>query len=84
MLSTMRIAPGVWIHIMGMLSAPTSLMRYVCAIWGVYWNAARSAEDTPRNVAHSCNCGERWVASGVGLVERSKNVTKMMNALNEW
>ena len=82
MLSTMRIAPGVWIHIMGMLSAPTSLMRNVCAICGAYWNAARKAEETPRKVAQSWIWGERVVASGVGLVVRSMKVMKMMNALS--
>jgi len=36
---------------MGMLSAPTSFMRYVCNSCGAYWIAARIAEVTPRNVA---------------------------------
>ena len=81
MLSTMRTAPGVWRHIMGMLSAPTSLRRNVCAIWGAYWSAASAALDTPRNVAQSWICGERWCSSGVGFVERSMNVTNVMKAL---
>ena len=82
MLSTMRMAPGVWMHIMGMLSAPTSLRPHVCAIWGAYCNAARSAEETPRKVAQSSSWRERWASSGVGLVESSRKVTKVMSALH--
>ena len=82
MLRTMRTAPGVWRHIMGMLSAPTCCRRHVCAIWGAYWSAASKAEETPRNVAQSCSCRERCVVSGDGFVESSRNVTNVMNALH--
>ena len=53
MLRTIRMAPGVWMHIMGMLSAPTSLMPQVCEIWGMYWNAASKADVTPKNIVQS-------------------------------
>jgi len=41
-------------HIIGMLSAPTSLIRYVCINCGVYWIAARIAEVTPSTVPQLC------------------------------
>ena len=51
-LRTMRMAPGVWIIIIGMLKAPTSFISKVCFSWGAYCNAASNADDTPRKVAH--------------------------------
>ena len=58
-LITISIPPGVWMSIIGMLSAPTCLMRNVCSSCGVYCTIARSADDTPRNVAHVAICGAR-------------------------
>ena len=49
-----KTAPGDCMHIIGMLSAPTSLIRYVCINCGVYWIAARIAEVTPSTVPQLC------------------------------
>jgi hypothetical protein len=50
---TIKAAPGLWIHIMGILRAPTSFVRYVCKIWGAYCIADRMADVTPRKVAQT-------------------------------
>jgi len=73
-LVTMSIPPGVWINIMGILKAPTSLILYVCNIWGAYWTAARRAELMPRNVAHDEICGDKAPSGECLDVERRYTV----------
>jgi hypothetical protein len=80
MLSTIAIAPGLCIHIMGILSALTNFEWYVHAIWGMYWIAARIAEETPRNVAHIKTRGVRGRLVG-GLVVARRKVTKSRRKL---
>jgi hypothetical protein len=75
MLSTINTAPGLCTHIMGMLIAPTSLMRYVLRSWGRYWITARPADVTPRNVA------QIWICRGGEWKMSKKSVTKVSNAL---
>ena len=60
MLKTMTAAPGLWMHIIGILKAPTTFILYVCISCGAYWIAASMADETPRNVAHD----ERACGSG--------------------
>ena len=73
MLSTIRMEPGVWMHIMGMLSAPTSFMRYVWMICGMYWIAASMAELTPSRVAQEeSRGGSGWFGTGEGEAVRRR------------
>jgi hypothetical protein len=81
MLITMMNPPGVWISIIGMLSAPTSLRRYVCAIWGAYCKAARTADETPRKVAQMLSCDLTAPEGSVGEDSSSINVTKIQKTL---
>lgn len=68
-------------HIMGILSAPTNFEWYVRAIWGMYWIAARIAEETPRNVAHIETRGVRGRLAGGLVVARRRKVTKSRRKL---
>ena len=71
MLSTISTAPGLWIIIIAMLSAPTSFMRYVWMICGMYWIAASIAELTPSSVAQEESRGGRgWFGTGEGETVR--------------
>lgn len=63
----MNADPGTVIHIIGILSTPTSFSRYVCINWGVYWIMARTDDVTPRKVAHNWTCWGRAVL-GPGMV----------------
>lgn len=62
-------------HIIGMLSAPTSFLFQVISICGKYWRTVDSADDTPRNPAQTSTAEES------ARDTRSKNVTKMINTL---
>ena len=65
----MSTDPGTVIHIIGILSTPTSFSRYVCINWGVYWTMARIDDVTPSKVAHIRTCwGTSVVGSGVGPI----------------
>jgi hypothetical protein len=44
-------APGTWIAIVPILSAPTRRDRYVCTSCGAYWAMARRVPVMPRNPA---------------------------------
>lgn len=79
MLITRSTPPGLWIHIMGTESAPTSLARYVYRSWGAYWIAAHNAAETPRKVAQRSSC------FGVPVRKRSTVVktAKILKSLYE-
>jgi len=81
-LVTMRIPPGVWINIIGILKAPTSFILYVCNIWGAYWTVARRAELTPRNVAHEEIRGGR--APSGEYVDMERRYTVVMKRKRRW
>lgn len=86
MLTTIKTAPGLWIHIMGMLRAPTSLVRYVWISWGAYWIAASRAEETPRNVAHCETRRGRGIPGDEEdvVVNRMKKVVNDINSLQRY
>jgi hypothetical protein len=65
-----------------MLSAPTSLILYVCQICGAYWTAARRAEVTPKNVAHFfVPDGSGDVGDEAGATIRRKKVVNVIRNL---
>jgi hypothetical protein len=70
----MIAAPGLWMHIIGILSAPTSFILYVCTSCGAYWIADSIAEETPRKVAHEEIAGgsgtDGLEEGGVGILMR--------------
>lgn len=76
MLRTIAIAPGLCMHIIGILNAPTNFEWYVRAIWGMYWMAASMADETPRKVAHIDTSGVRGSWGGGLVVPSSRSVTK--------
>ena len=65
-------------HIIGILSAPTTFILYVCTSCGAYWIPDSKAEETPRKVAHdeiaSGSGTEGLVEGAVGIVARRQNV----------
>ena len=81
MLNTIAIAPGLCMHIIGILNAPTSFEWYVREICGMYWMAARIAEETPRNVAQIETSGVRGRWGGGLVVARRRRVTKRRRKL---
>lgn len=84
-LRTIKIAPGLWIHIIGILNAPTILARYVWINCGAYCIAASKADETPRKVAHFARMSGSGTpgAGEVGTVRRRKKDVKVMNALSQ-
>jgi hypothetical protein len=68
---------------MGILSAPTSFIRYVCTICGAYCNADNPADVTPKKVAHKLNCLVSPDSGDGGLVIRRKNVTNVTKPLGQ-
>ena len=81
MLRTMAIAPGLCMHIMGMLNAPTSFALYVWYICGMYWMAARMADETPKNVAQMDTSGASGVSEDGFVVPRRRKVTNTRSRL---
>ena len=84
MLSTIAAAPGVCMHIIGMLRAPTSPSLYVWNICGAYWNTARKAEVRPRNVAQWETRAVVVVGEGLGNEERRTRVIRDIMSLGGW
>jgi hypothetical protein len=84
-LKTIIAAPGLWMHIIGMLRAPTTFIWYVCISCGAYWIAASKAEETPRKVAHEDIVGgsgaDGLEEGGMGVLARRYSVVSNMKAL---
>ena len=64
--------PGVWMHIMGMLSDPTCLSAQVVYSCGIYCKEARTIDWMPRKFAQAVSCGETLVLGWAGQDEIEK------------